>query len=344
MKNEIFKYSTKYEDITSFSCLFYRGKVTENALINFVERNLKQSKTLYITWFGGEPLMEKKLISRITERFIKICEEKNVRYFAGIVTNGYLFDDNIEQFFISNKISKVQITIDGTKKVHDNKRKLKDGRGTYDKIYNNLLKLRNIPDVSIRINIDKNNLENIPELIDELGRLPYKDNISPYFAKIAPYTSACENIKNTCIATNVYSLEEIKLYKLLSKNGFSIPRYPVGKAMFCGANNVNFYVIEPNGRIQKCWDAVGIDELSIGSIFEDNIEITSKKAKWIDWNPLKIKKCRECKVLPICFGGCLYQQLKNSDDNMICQEWKYNLEEFLKVFYTINKDKRGLMI
>ena len=108
-------------------------------IYEYVEKKINEIKNLNITWYGGEPLLEKTTIEELSDRFISLCKEKNVIYNAGIVTNGYLIDESTLELFKRAQITHCQITIDGTKEYHDKRRILNDGSGSFDVIMKNLL-------------------------------------------------------------------------------------------------------------------------------------------------------------------------------------------------------------
>lgn len=75
-------------------------------------------------WYGGEPLLAWDTICSLSERIIKIADENNCKYAAGIVTNGYLFDEDKILKLKELKIKTVQITLDGPPKVHSRRKGL----------------------------------------------------------------------------------------------------------------------------------------------------------------------------------------------------------------------------
>jgi uncharacterized protein len=84
-------------------------------------------------WYGGEPLLAIDTIDYLTQEFLKLCGDK-VKYTAAMVTNGYnLNKDNVNRLK-KLKVKRVQITIDGPKIIHDERRKLSNGKGSFDKI------------------------------------------------------------------------------------------------------------------------------------------------------------------------------------------------------------------
>ncbi|MCK5223270.1 SPASM domain-containing protein, partial [Candidatus Calescamantes bacterium] len=53
------------------------------------------------------------------------------------------------------------------------------------------------------------------------------------------------------------------------------------------------------------------------------------------------EKCRECKVLPICMGGCPYENMKLTGDATICNPMKFNITKILQIYYDASKKIQG---
>ena len=92
---------------------------TEKAMISFVTSISKKfnAKRIAIAWFGGEPLLEKELIRRVSHQIIDEVGVNN--YNASITTNGSLIDDDTIELFKECKITSVQITLDGTEEQYN---------------------------------------------------------------------------------------------------------------------------------------------------------------------------------------------------------------------------------
>ncbi|RAO99420.1 hypothetical protein PW5551_04050 [Petrotoga sp. 9PW.55.5.1] len=131
-----------------------------NALKN---EKLFAEKALAI--FGGEPLIDmpgmKEKIEKILDR-ARIWDFKHIK----IVTNGSTIHKYID-LLKKYDVDTIQITIDGPKNIHDKRRIFKDGKGSFDLIMNNMKSLlKSNFKVHLRINLDLNNIEHLPELIE----------------------------------------------------------------------------------------------------------------------------------------------------------------------------------
>lgn len=309
----------------------YMDLTTEGNICRFIQENYNLFDCLDVTWYGGEPLMNVGTIERLSNFFIKLCGEKNIKYYASIVTNGYnLTKDNLE-LLKSCYVTKLQITIDGSKEIHNSRRPLQNGKGTYDRIMDNLSALKDelIP-VSLRINTDKENCFCLEDVLKELQKRKLTSVVTPYIAKVEKGTSVNENEIGL-------SMKEFLIYRdnfatLMGQYGYLISdreNYPTRVNSFCGCDKVNTYVIGVDGAVYKCWQSIGNKGECIGNI---NGELKERNNafyyKCMMSDPSMDEECRECKYLPICMGGC--PKRRKVDKKQICEETRYNFEKRLK--------------
>lgn len=142
---------------------------TQEQVVKFVEHLLEGKKSLFVNWFGGEPLLAADAVEAISFKLMEICKKRKVIYFAGMTTNGYLLDTETFRRMLKCRVIDYQITVDGLKADHDRLRILKDNRGTYDVIMQNLLQIsrevkRGIFNISIRCNCLKNSMTAYEEI------------------------------------------------------------------------------------------------------------------------------------------------------------------------------------
>ena len=63
----------------------FMTKEVMDAIIEYVKRTIKSTtRYLYISWYGGEPLLAIKQIKYLSDFFINICDENNIQYFSHI--------------------------------------------------------------------------------------------------------------------------------------------------------------------------------------------------------------------------------------------------------------------
>lgn len=301
----------------------------QNKLIEYIQYQIKTISNLNITWYGGEPLLAFPLIEKLSEKFINLCEENKVNYSASIVTNGYLLNKEIASKFEKLKIFGIQVTIDGSKDIHDSRRFLKGGKPTFDKIFNNLIDIIEIfPHISLRVNIDKENSKSVFEILDLIQSTPLKGKIIPYLGYVEN-TNDCYN-KEACLDYSIFSKLDFDFYMELKNRGMAtdmLYKYPQQYRNVCSADITNSFTIDPEGKIYKCWNDIGISNYSVGSI-KEGIAINNKLFKYMLYDCTLDKSCTDCKVMPLCMGGCPRKRLDSS--NARCTNYKYTLEDYIK--------------
>ncbi|MEO0128578.1 MAG: radical SAM protein [candidate division WOR-3 bacterium] len=326
------------------------GIDVQTKLTKMIESGVGMLKNLHITWMGGEPLLGYKVIVTLSQKIQQICEKGGIKYSAGIITNGYLLNNFIFRRLADDMaVNFFQITIDGPREIHDGRRPLSTGRGSFDRIINNLTKIAESKKdkkrikIVVRVNIDKSNSDCADRLLDILAGMKLKDLLTIVPAPIEAVSSTCADITDVCLSpTEFYRSIQLKFFKRLLESGFNFDIYPKLVGSNCIADRINAYVIAPDGLLYKCWNDVGIIAESIGFITDDGKIVHNHNiVKWLAYDPFNIKECQECKIFPLCGGGCAYKRL-NSKGNL-CVSWKYNIEEFLKLYYLSKKCRKEVI-
>ena len=318
-----------------------KGKMnseTQAALVSFVEGRLERAKNFSVTWYGGEPLLAKEIVYALSEKFLALCEKFSVDYDAFIITNASLLEDSDVEQFKRCKISGAQITIDGVKEIHDSRRRSVTSESTFDRLIDraNLL-LNNDLSVIVRVNIDKENIARVDELLDILAeRIDRRADLKIDFGQVSPFTDICKSIEGDCYNNEQFADVMIPLYAKVLARGFTVNKmavYPAPKLNFCCVDYVNSFVVDNRGDLYRCWNHVGNLKQSCGNVNALTEEFGKNYLSWILWNPIKHPKCRECACLPICMGGCPYLMRTSADGQPLCRMVKYNLDKVLEYYY-----------
>ena len=323
----------------------YMDKSVQDALITFIDDHLKNAKNFGVSWYGGEPLMAIDTIVDLSKKILDLCSKHNCEYYAGIITNGVLLTlENAHKLKQSN-ITFVQVSLDGTKEIHDKSRFEKGEKGTFDIIIENIKKIIHIlPSIYIRINANKDNVSCLEALLDSLESEGLKGKVQVYIGQIEPIgvIKTCNDITVKCIEDDSFAKTYVNFNKMAIQKGWDPEPYLVPATTFglCAAEMDNAFVVEPDGKLQKCWVPVGKEQESIGNI-RDGIVSYSRLNKWIGYSPLHDAECRECNVLPLCYGNCVYRTLLNPETKH-CGIWKYRLSDVLNdidKYYPIRNTK-----
>ena len=325
----------------NFECIYcYEGKKsgvmseeTEDKIISYIKRKSDKISKLKITWYGGEPLLARNIICRMSEKICTICEEHGISYRAAIITNGSLITKEDISLFDKCNIRSVQITLDGPAETHNKRRVCRSIENNFEKIVENmnLLIEGNIP-INLRVNVDKKNICEMDNLLCYLSTHLTSKNINIAFAAVQACTDACIGVAHDCFNIQEFSTEYFELYNLVEKYGFDVGtklQYASPRINYCGADVYQAFVVDPDGNMYKCWHDVGNVSERIGTV--QNIEeslLSAKVAKWIFSDATENEECKNCKVLPLCMGGCPGMNFYNSSKST-CQECKYNISELL---------------
>lgn len=269
-------------------------------------------KKLRIVLYGGEPLLNKRVIKFILPELYRTAKQKNLLFEVGILTNGEFLDKEIVFFLSGYNLNRVQITLDGYGKVHDLRRFRKDGKGTFDKISKNILSSvsqRFVKKIHLRVNFDRQNVDSIPQLFDFLARNKMQDKIEFSFGIVAPTICGDMGKRAPDSYLSEFGLsfgESAEKYLWLcaeaKKRGFVISQeYLVGP--WCTARAINSATIEPDGTLLKCISTVGRDEFSFGNIYSAN---NTNDTRFTDFSYLDKCLSKDCPFVPICGGGCRF--------------------------------------
>ena len=306
-------------------------------LIDFVKNKINNSKLkkVNVVWYGGEPLLCVDIIKKISAELITICNNNSIKYASGIVTNGVLLNKEVAEILVKEcSITSAQITIDGLKETHNKRRRLKNGEDSFSRIIDNIENIKDILKVSIRVNVDKSNSDELDRLIDFLIDIQnWGNKVEIYFAPIVMKgTDVCAVDANSCISSSEFGIVEGKLlHKMYNKGAKNSIRLlsPNRKLSFCTAIGMNSFVIDPDGLLYPCWDYIGIPEKSVGKIM-NRIDISNEYSKWL---LLDIpEECKECNLVPLCKGGCPSARLLNQN-KPYCDHKVMSIKDKLKISY-----------
>lgn len=277
-------------------------------LISFI-RNFRNIEYLYLTWYGGEPLLAIELIATILERIHSEIPQVKIAYHF-LVTNGYLVNDKVVQVFKKFPLNEIQITLDGSRERHNLLRRLKGTeKGTYDKIIRNIGKLLELmpkTQVSIRVNIDRDNADDYILVKDYLMNI---FNGDPTLF-VYPGILRIEDKERKCMGCPSLSHADIQSFYFQINDQVNF--YPRIISKGCSATHINSFLIGPKGELYKCWNELGDSDKIIGFIDQKDLDNKRLVRDYVLASScFQDEVCKECEILPICSGGCAYYRIKN---------------------------------
>ena len=314
---------TDYTIMTTTDCnarCFYcyelgrpRTPMTEETAIRTADYIISHCKGEKVTirWFGGEPLYNLPVISLISRRL----KDAGVDYQSRMISNGYLFDENV---IAEAKglwfLKKVQITLDGTEKTYNRcKAYIYKDVNAYRRVIGNIHKLQDAGIcVSIRLNIDMHNAENLSELAEELHReFSNPKGISVYlyalFEEVKGSKAIHDDEKRKYVFGRIANIEaRLKDYGFIKPHRLS-RQVRINR---CMADYDQSVLIVPNGSIGKC-EHYSEDHF-IGHI--ENKDRDTEMVEKIKEIRDKIDACATCFNYPDCVW------LKICQDNPNCYQ------------------------
>ena len=284
------------------------------------------SETVRISWFGGEPLVNAKVIDLI-------CTELNgqgVPFRSEMITNGYLMDaDMVQRAKNLWQLQKVQITLDGTEQTYNRvKAYVYQGVNAFERVLENIGQLIAVGiRVLIRLNVDKHNIGEMAELAELLHQhFGSNEHLSVYSHELFGERTPEDNA--TLFA------QRMQLEQQIAKHGIlRIKELPKDIHLNqCMADNDGSVVIAPDGHLGKCEHF--IDREFFGHIdSEERNEAILRKFKE---RRADIEACATCPFYPQCYRlvmcendfGCTPETRQGGMHNMVAS-MKYEYECYL---------------
>lgn len=320
----------------------------EASVLRLVEDQLPKIRSLMVTWFGGEPLIGQRPLFRLSDAFIQSCSRSNVSYSAMIITNGYLLTEEICAKLREAKVGTAQVTVDGPPEVHDRMRPLVNGSGTFWDIVKNLRHAVNYMSVSVRVNVDTENIAKTRELLEILACEGLSKKLDVYLGHIVGGSDSLAGPSSTyrppCLASAEFAKAEIEFRRIAAELGFGKPYLPRPAGAPCTAVRTNELVIGSKGELYKCWENVGDAREIVGHI-DDYENIESRTSKWFRYDPFANDECKGCIALPVCMGGCAQHAMDKLNYHNRCGTFRHTfLEQVTNFVEHAERTKRKALV
>lgn len=275
---------------------------TADSLIKYILKLPKMEK-FYIHWFGGEPLLNTKVIDKVMGGIYEKLKENGTMIYVYFTSNGSMLNKEMakkaKDLWHS---SYFQITIDDIGKKYDDIKNYVNKKYNYEKVIQNIkYLLEEKIQIILRINYYPNEVEKVKNIIDVLSEKFKKYNKNgllifdpaPIFDSNSKYCSNCEKVYNMSEPAK-YLIEK----GLLNENDAINLKFKGGQCYACHQGS---FVVSPNGDLYKCTVTMKDKNAIVGNIFK-GIDRNNYYFKWV--NPILPDKCNKCVFLPLCQGGC----------------------------------------
>ncbi|MEX1029485.1 MAG: radical SAM protein [Paenibacillaceae bacterium] len=294
---------------------FPHGSMSEETiqgLKNAVRDLTERISHLSLSWFGGEPLLAPEIIADLSASFIESCHAHNVEYVADMSTNGYHLTKERFQEMLRWQVRRFMITLDGIGESHDRRRKLIGGQHTYERIVGNLLAIRDVEgsfEIDIRVNFDKQNLMDVPELLKELSALFKGD---PRFQILIRPVGRWGGPEDDHILVCDRTAADVHLWELTNYGiDQGIPlSVTIGDSLqpsgsVCYAAKPGSLVVSSSGSLHKCSIALDEEINKVGQLHSDgSMDLDVEKISvWTGSGEEMDTVCQSCYYRPACQGN-----------------------------------------
>lgn len=276
-------------------------KVAKDA-IDFLFKHSQDVHELTIAFYGGEPMLNFELIKEVVEYANSKFFTKKIKYL--MTTNASILNDEMLALLVKNNFE-ISISLDGPKNIQNRHRKFfQTGKGTFDIVYNNLMKIKNknsdffynnlfflpvafqdedenqILDFFDLLGIDRNRVKRV---IADLKGVDYLHNYQiDNIEKVVEKNSI--NVELDERYLNVYN-DKSQLPEKWHHNG---PCVPGMQRLF----------VNVDGVLHLCEKSMEDDYLSIGDIY-DGFNINKIK-KFMNIGKITENECKRCWAMRFC--------------------------------------------
>ncbi len=278
-------------------------------------KNEFAGKRKYITVFGGEPLLPAEASKKSVEYILQCATENGID--TAFVTNGYSlkeYSSTLKKY----RIREIQVTIDGLEDVHNMRRPLKGGGGTFRNIVEGIdAALADRININLRVVIDKENLNSLVDLSKFAVEKGWTN--SPYFKTQLGRNYElhyCQSGQSK-LFTRLEFYEAI--YSLILQHPevleFHKPAFSISKFLFdngelpaplfddCTGCKTE-WAFDSSGQIYSCTATVGKKGEELGTFYPTVHKKEELIKIWEGRDVTTIPECKNCNLQLACGGGC----------------------------------------
>lgn len=290
---------------------------TAKSSVDFLLEQSKGRKAVHITFFGGETLMNFKLLKEVVLYARGAAAELDKGIGFSLTTNATLLTDEIIAFLSDQEIG-VTVSMDGPPDLQDKHRVYKSGKGTYAVIEPRLRKLianHKTRAITARVTLT----EGVTDVVRIFRHL--KEDIGFHEVGFAPVTTSGEKRDYSLddsgmddVLAQFHELADEWLeYALRGKmHGFTNVSETIGellqgvnKSHPCGAG-LGLLGVSPSGDLSPCHRFTDADTHSLGHI-SSGID-QEKREDFLSRGHVTAKyECSSCWARPLCAGGCHHE-------------------------------------
>ena len=90
----------------------FMSEQIQHAIVRHVRKNIVNYTSVSLSWFGGEPLLRKDIVVKLSNEIRAVCKKHYKPFNAMITTNGYALDLETFNILLDCGVRYFQITLD----------------------------------------------------------------------------------------------------------------------------------------------------------------------------------------------------------------------------------------
>lgn len=225
---------------------------TVQGIKRLLERRIDDLTFLRISWFGGEPLAARNVVLELSDYATGLCRERGVEFAGDVTTNGYLLAPALVERLVAARTQLYFVSLAGVGEEHDRWRPLASGRGSFQRIWDNLVAMQHT-DLDFVVSL---RLHFTPDLAkcEELCRV-----VNRQFGGDPRFHASLQRVADIGGANSgrFATIRPEDTFKVASELARFLPDVLVDgtqpkKDFICYAARPNNMVIRPDGRIARC--------------------------------------------------------------------------------------------
>ncbi|MBU7013400.1 MAG: SPASM domain-containing protein [Theionarchaea archaeon] len=287
----------------SSACTGHMSKKVAERGVTFAENQIVRGiDTLFVSLYGGEPLLNQECITSLTETLQEACSEAGISLLIKLFTNGTLLTpeglDNLSQFTVAD----IHITFDAPEYYHHTRRVFPDETSSLQSVVEGAQCVEDHGmNLIMRINVWEDNIITFLEMLREAGL----EKAHTYFGTVTPRMDYCTHYYSSYGYPGTSDLFS-EVMEMAAHKGFTTLPFGIGVYFsLCAGITDWFHIINVDGRVYKCMSLVGDTRHAVGSLnSRGSLDKTPAYYSWMARNPLAITECKACVMLPRCMGGC----------------------------------------
>ena len=299
-----------------------RGLMSEATALLAVERLFAAADPdvdVRITFFGGEPLLNKPVIRRVVARCNELAAARGRRAGYSMTTNATLIDDEMADLIVRNNFG-LMASLDGPQPLHDAQCPARAGGGSFALA---TAGIRRLFERGARVTVRCTMAHPAPDAMELIrffsgfgaSRVVLGTVYNPAFPSECDFTEDDDRAFRRCVGekvipwmvseraagrTPIYDpFDEICDFQAEERHDDKVP------AMRCGACH-GAMAVAPDGTLYPCHRFVGMEKWALGRL-EDGPDIGRCKAFWREYRAATRKTCAGCWAYRVCGVPCPWE-------------------------------------